>query len=233
MWILSVDTALRNGNIALAQNGEVMHECVLSDDMKHSSRVLEAVANLMQQAELVLAKLNGLAVTVGPGSFTGLRIGISTVKGMAFALNKPVAELCVLETLARQAHITPDTTVTAIVDGSKQEVFMRNYRLSGGVLAAVGNYVNLGYKEAAYAITAKTVLIGNGAYLIEPFLTLAQREFIKIVPSETWLLQNRTLAKMAWEKFSAGDVLDGGAVAPNYIRKSDAEINLEKNNAPA
>lgn len=233
MWILSIDTALRSGNIAVAQNGAVVCDVVLGDDMKHSSRVLEAVDGLMQKAGLALAELDGLAVTVGPGSFTGLRIGMSTVKGLAFALNKPVAGLCVLETLARQAEITPDATVTAVVDGSKQEVFTRSYRLADGVLTTAGGYANPKYLTAAEAITDKTVLVGNGAPLVEPLLTAAQREFVQIAPPETWLLQNATLAKMAWEKFKAGDVMDGGVVTPNYIRKSDAEINLCKNSDAA
>lgn len=229
MWILSIDTALRSGNIAVAQNGAVVYDTVLGDGMKHSSRVLEAVDGLMQKAGITLAELDGLAVTVGPGSFTGLRIGMSTVKGLAFALNKPVAGLCVLETLAQQAEINPDATVTSMVDGSKQEVFTRSYRLAHGVFAPVGGYANPGYQAAAEAITHKTVLIGNGVPLVESLLTTAQREFVQIAPPETWLLQNATLAKMAWEQFKAGDVLDGGAVTPNYIRKSDAEINLCKN----
>lgn len=233
MWILSIDTALRSGNIAVAQNGAVVCDVVLGDDMKHSSRVLETVDGLMQKAGLALAELDGLAVTVGPGSFTGLRIGMSTVKGLAFALSKPVAGLCVLETLARQAEITPDATITAMVDGSKQEVFTRSYRFADGVLKPVGGYANPGYQAAAKAIADKTVLIGNGAPLVEPLLTETQRDFVQIAPPETWLLRNETLAQMAWEKFNAGDVMDGGAVTPNYMRKSDAEINLCKNTVTA
>lgn len=200
---------------------------VLGDDMRHSSRVLEAVASLMLKTGLALTELGGLAVTVGPGSFTGLRIGISTVKGLAFALNKPVAELCVLEALARQADCEPAATVTAMVDGSKQEVFTRGYRLSAGVPVPVGGYANSGYQAAAAALTAKTLLIGNGAPLIEPLLTAAQRAFVQIAPPTMWLLQNRVLAQMAWEKFKAGEIMTGGAVTPNYIRKSDAELALK------
>lgn len=227
MWILSIDTALQNGNIALAQNGVLVCELVLGDDMRHSSRVLEGVANLLHKAGLALTELDGLAVTVGPGSFTGLRIGISTVKGLAFALNKPVAGLCVLEALARQADFTLAPTVTALVDGSKQEVFMRSYRLSNGVLMPVSGYANSDYQATAAALTDKTLLIGNGAPLIEPLLTAAQHAFVQIAPPVTWLLQNHILAQMAWEKFRTDESMDGGAIMPNYIRKSDAELALK------
>lgn len=227
MWILSIDTALHNGNIALAQNGAVACELVLGDDMRHSSRVLEAVDNLMRKAGLALTELDGLAVTVGPGSFTGLRIGISTVKGLAFALNNPVAGLCVLEALARQADFEPAAIVTAMVDGSKQEVFTRSYRLSDGVPEPVSAYANFAYQTAAAALTDKSLVIGNGAPLIEPFLTASQRAFVQIAPPAMWLLQNHILAQMAWEKFWSGEIMDGGALIPNYIRKSDAELALK------
>lgn len=226
MWILSIDTALHNGNIALAQKGVVACELVLGDDMRHSSRVLEAVASLMHKTGLALTELDGLAVTVGPGSFTGLRIGISTVKGLAFALNKPVAGLCVLEALVRQADFEPFASVTAMVDGSKQEVFTRSYGLSKGVLEPVSGYANSNYQTAAAALRDKTLVIGNGAPLIEPFLTETQRALVHIAPPSMWLLQNRILAQMAWEKLRAGDIVAGGAIIPNYIRKSDAELAL-------
>lgn len=227
MWILSIDTALHNGNIALAQNGAVAGELVLGDDMRHSSRVLEAVAALMRQTALALTELDGLAVTVGPGSFTGLRIGISTVKGLAFALNKPVAGLCVLEALARQADFEPSVIVTAMVDGSKQEVFTRSFRRLNGVLEPVSGYANSDYQAASAALRDETLVIGNGAPLIEPFLTETQRALVHIAPPSMWLLQNRILAQMAWEKFRSGDTVAGGAVIPNYIRKSDAELALK------
>lgn len=231
MWILSIDTALANGNIALAENGEVKHEIVLGNDVRHSSRVLEAVDGLLTEAGMALTALDGLAVTVGPGSFTGLRIGMSTVKGLAMALNKPVAGICVLETLAHQADYASGLPVMVMVDGSKQEVFTRSYRFSDGALISITDYDNPGYQAAADAVTERTVLIGNGVPLVEPFLSEDARKSVLIAPTETWLPINVTLARLAYDRFAAGQVMDGGAVTPNYIRKSDAEINLKPKTA--
>lgn len=225
MLILSVDTALRNCNIVLARKAEILQEVVLGDEARHSSRVLEAVAALIVKEGMALNDLDGLAVTVGPGSFTGLRIGISTVKGLAFSLNKPVAGICVLEALARQAETACNIPIMALIDGSKQEVFVRKYAVEEFGLVPISAYQNLPYLEAARAINTKTALIGNGAALIEPFLTDTARDLALICPKESWVLQNKTLAALAYQKFAAELTLNGGAVVPNYIRKSDAEIS--------
>lgn len=231
MLLLTIDTALRNCNIVLSQNAKVLHELVWGDEVKHSSRVLEAVDVVLTGAGVTLNDLDGFGVTVGPGSFTGLRIGMSTVKGLALALNKPVAGICVLHTLARQAMAcAAGLPITAMLDGSKNEVFVRRYAANNGELEPLTDYLNLDYQAAAKLLTAPVVLTGNGVPLVEPYLSDNSLNLVKITDAEIWAPLNQSLAEIAWGKFQTGETLNGGAVIPNYIRRSDAEINLAPKN---
>lgn len=226
MWLLTVDTALKGCNVALSLNGKVMQSVELDEGITHSSRVLKSVNAVMQAQGLSLNQLNGFGVTIGPGSFTGLRIGLSTVKGLALALNKPVAGLCVLQALAMQAGNPQQLDITVILDGAKQEVFMRRYKPAGPTLTTTGGYLNMGYAQAAQSLAPNTVITGNGVNLLLPFIDDNRLNDISISPKDTWKPTNATLSQMAHAIFAAGGAVNGGAVVPNYIRKSDAELNL-------
>lgn len=228
MWILSVDTALRNCNVVLAQNDKVIHEVALSDEITHSSRVLEAVDEVLEKAGITLTNLDGLGVTTGPGSFTGLRIGLSTVKGLAFGLNRPVAGIGLLEALANQVLFVQGVPVAVFVDGGKQEVFTQRFFMVNGSILPMGDPENLSYAAVAASITENTIVTGNGVPLIEPGFDEIQREMAQINNRDAWTLTNKTLAKLVYNRFESGKVVDGAIVTPNYVRKSDAEISLKK-----
>lgn len=227
MWLLTVDTALKGCNVALSQNGVVKHAVALDEGITHSSRVLKSIEHVMAAANMRLSDLDGLGVTTGPGSFTGLRIGLSTVKGLALALDKPVAGLCVLEALAHQAQNSEGQKIMAVLDGGKKEVFVRVYEVKNNVLSPLSGYLNLSYGEAGAAIEPDTALTGNGVSLIEPHINANVRGSVAISPAVAWQIANQTLASMAHEAFITGKTLNGGAVVPNYIRKSDAEISRQ------
>lgn len=226
MLILSVDTALRSCRVVLGRDDDILAAKVVNDEITHSSHVLMAVDAVLVDGGVKLADMDGFGITTGPGSFTGLRIGMSTVKGLALAYNKPVAGLSVLEILACQANsgLKP---VTVVIDGSKREVFARTYLKQNDLLQPLGDYANLDYSSAAGSLPENGVLTGNGVPLIVPWLTPEQKAGCEITPATAWEITVETLAHLAYVKFKAGEVLDGGAVVPNYIRKSDAEIALD------
>lgn len=229
MWILSVDTALRNCNVVLAQSDKVIHEIVMGDEVRHSSRVLEAVDEVLEKADMTLAQLDGLGVTTGPGSFTGLRIGLSTVKGLAFGLNRPVAGVGVLEVLANQVLFVQGVPVAAFVDGGKEEVFTQRFFMVNGGILPMSDPENLSYPKAAATITENTIVTGGGVPLIEPYFDEMQREMAQVNNRDAWMPAGKTIAKLVYNRFESGKVTDGALVIPNYVRKSDAELGLLQN----
>lgn len=230
MLILSVDTALRSCRVVLGRGGDILAAKVVDDEITHSSHVLMAIDAVLVNSGVKLEDVEGFGITTGPGSFTGLRIGMSTVKGLALAYGKPVAGLSVLEILAYQAN-GGSRPLTVVIDGSKREVFTRTYLKQNDLLQPLSDYANLSYQAAAESLPENCVLTGNGVPLIEPYFVPEQKAGYEIAPASAWQITTATLARLAFAKFKTGEVLDGGAVVPNYIRKSDAEIALDNRTA--
>jgi tRNA threonylcarbamoyladenosine biosynthesis protein TsaB len=106
MKILALDTATNSCSVAATDEGKLAAELTISKNQTHSKHLMELIHSVLEIAGFGVGDLDGLAVTVGPGSFTGLRIGISTIKGLAHALDKPVVGVSTLEALARQCGQT-------------------------------------------------------------------------------------------------------------------------------
>jgi tRNA threonylcarbamoyladenosine biosynthesis protein TsaB len=103
MLVLALDTTSRPGSVALARDGNLLEEAAGSPELTHAERLPEAIVALLERHSRQLAEIDLFAVAVGPGSFTGLRIGIATVQGLAFALDRPVAGVSALDALAEIA----------------------------------------------------------------------------------------------------------------------------------
>jgi tRNA threonylcarbamoyladenosine biosynthesis protein TsaB len=106
MKILALDTATDSCSVAATDDGTLAAELTIRKNQTHSKHLMELIHSVLEIAGFGVGDLDGLAVTVGPGSFTGLRIGISTIKGLAHALDKPVVGVSTLEALARQCGQT-------------------------------------------------------------------------------------------------------------------------------
>jgi tRNA threonylcarbamoyladenosine biosynthesis protein TsaB len=102
MKILAVDTATKSCSVAIIDAGSLSAELTTQSDQTHSKHLMQRIDAVLGMADLSAVDLDGLAVTLGPGSFTGLRIGISTIKGLAYALGKPVVGISSLNALAWQ-----------------------------------------------------------------------------------------------------------------------------------
>ena len=127
MKILGIDTATRVGSLAIVDNESLIGEYTLNMNTTHSVRLLPALDQLLKTADLVLSHIDVLAISLGPGSFTGLRIGASTVKGLALAANKPVVGIPTLDALAQNFRGV-ESLICPMVDARKKEVYTALYR---------------------------------------------------------------------------------------------------------
>src|SRR5262245_4578017 len=130
MRVLAVETSTLAGGAALLDGGLVVGEYTLDVSLTHSERLMGAVDRLLSDAGWTVRDLEGLAVSVGPGSFTGLRIGLSTVKGLALALTIPIAAVPTLDALATLLPFAA-LPVCPVLDARKREVYASLYRWNG------------------------------------------------------------------------------------------------------
>jgi tRNA threonylcarbamoyladenosine biosynthesis protein TsaB len=131
MKVFGIDTSTSCESVGLIDDGEVISDYLLNLPVTHSERLLGAIEFVLREARCPIENIDGWAIALGPGSFTGLRIGVSTVKGLALATGKPVAGVSILDVLASQIAPTPHL-ICPILDARKQEVYTAFYRYEEG-----------------------------------------------------------------------------------------------------
>src|SRR5512142_2379760 len=130
MYVLGIETSTKTGSVAVVSDKAVIAQYSLNIEITHSERLMSTVDRVLKDTGIALSQLDGFAVATGPGSFTGLRIGVSTVKGLAFATGKPVAAV---PTLFALAWNVPHAAwpVCPLLDARKKEVYAAVYALDG------------------------------------------------------------------------------------------------------
>ena len=234
MKILAVDTATTSLSVAVMDGESLCTEITRSTGETHARHLMALVDKALNLSGLYVADLDGFAVTIGPGTFTGLRIGLSSIQAMATAVSKPVAGVSSLDALAAQAApALPDrhAGVCAMLDARRQEVYWGLYRVEGQVVAPVSP-PRVGRPEAlADKVDAPCVFVGSGALLYQDDLrkNLAER-FVPAAPFAN-TIRGETVAKLGMSILENETVPVNRILQPLYLRKSDAEINLAKRDA--
>jgi tRNA threonylcarbamoyladenosine biosynthesis protein TsaB len=212
MLLIAIDTSGRNGSVALCRgcgaSFETLHLANLEGGT-YSARLMPVIAELLQQNGFETSDVDGLVVVSGPGSFTGLRVGLATVKGLCEVLEKPLATVSMLEALA----ITQgEGAVTAVLDAGRGEVYVGDYRVSGGSAELQREYI------------AKIAEFAGGA-IVTPHNSVADallRAGVRVALIEG--VRADGIGRIGLRKLLAGEAADAATVDVNYIRRSDAEI---------
>lgn len=213
-----MDTTTERGSVAVVSGGEVLGEVRLRSGMGHSRRLMPAIAFLLEGLELEAPEVEGYAVAAGPGSFTGLRVGLSCVQGLALASGRPCLGLCTLDVLAaRIAGAAP--TLVAAMDAYRGEVYACVFEADG---TRRGEPVTALPGDAFAGVPAGAAFIGDGAS--------RYREDIRAVvpdarfPSRSAFLAG-TLGLLAEPVLAAGGGVAPAELRPLYLRGTGARIS--------
>ena len=227
MKILAVDTSTTSCSVAVVEQYSLLSEATIVREQTHSKHLMDLIHTVLDFSGLKLADMDGLAVTRGPGTFTGLRIGISSIKGLAVAAAKPVVGVSSLEALAMQCAGS-EYLVCPLIDARKGEVYFSRYRFQDGVLKREVPEKVLPPVQAVSDIQEACLLVGSGAVLYHDELmeTLAEKAFFALPGQNT--IRASTVAYLSIKKFVQNDIDDAAAFVPSYVRKSDAQINIPK-----
>lgn len=229
--ILSIDTATPSSSVALTEgtrvDGKVLASLVLGGSVTHSRRLLKAIDWLMEMADVKWSTIDALTVSLGPGSFTGLRIGMATAKGLAAGADKPLCGVSTLEGLA--AKCTTSKLICALLDARKNEVYAGFFRVSESCrLECVGEMTVVKPELLAAQIDEPVLLVGDGAVTYKKLLSEALGDNYFPAPSMLHEPSAVSLGMLGAERLLAGEPLDLASCVPLYIRSSDAELNLQK-----
>jgi tRNA threonylcarbamoyladenosine biosynthesis protein TsaB len=226
MKLLAVESATLSGGVALLDDNRLLGEITLNIAITHSERLMSAVDRLLADCGLAPADLGGLAVSVGPGSFTGLRVGLATVKALAMALDLPVAPVPTLDALAARLPFA-DAPVCPILDARKAEVYLSLYRWSGDGMAREWDYLALAPEAAAARLEPPVILLGDGIEACRPWLDRLGAG-AQVAPAAQRLPSAATVAGLGFAVLAAGGGVSAEALAPLYLRPSEAELKSRR-----
>lgn len=199
---------------------------MLAEDAEPTSRshvtsLPGLVERVLARAGLAVGDVEGLAISIGPGSFTGLRIGLGLAKGLAFAGGVPLAAVSTLEALAAASGAVPGETVCAALDARKHEVYAAVFDVEkDGTLRRRGPDMALAPDALAAELPPGTVLVGDAASAYPE--TFGRGLIVR--PFETHHPRGGTVACLGARRLAAGEAVDVGAVEPVYVRPSEAEL---------
>jgi tRNA threonylcarbamoyladenosine biosynthesis protein TsaB len=228
MKVLGIDTSTSCESVGLIDDGEVISDYLLNIPVTHSERLLGTVEFVLREARCSIENIDGWAIALGPGSFTGLRIGVSTVKGLAFATGKPVAGVSLLDVLASQIAPTPHP-ICPILDARKSEVYTAFYRYEKGTfLKRQSVYQAIRPENLVKKITEPTIFLGDGVRTYGDFLLNSLPSSAIFPPAPLHVSHGSMVAKLGFELLRKGEHLNLSTFSPVYIRPSEAEMKWQE-----
>lgn len=230
MRVLALDTTTPLAAVAMVEDGRVLVQAVGDPARSHAEQLPSALLRVLERARASISTVDVFAVAAGPGSFTGLRIGIATIQGLAVVTGRPVVALSTLEALAQSvaATLTPGTVVGAWMDAHRRDVFSALYRVGDAPPYARERVIEIdpaavgkpGATLARWSLEHETpaIIVGDGAVA---YGDLADGKVSRILAPEPL---GGVIGLMALSRASRGETIGPSGVQPVYVRRPDAEI---------
>ncbi len=225
MRILGIDSSTPDCSVALLNNGTIVSEQIAAPQPSYSRYLLQMVDQVLKEGKARLSDVDGFAITVGPGSFTGLRVGVSLLKGFVLATEKPFVGINSLEALARTVD-SPGHPVCPTLDARKSEVYAAVFESQKDALRSILTERAISPEMLCEIIDAPTLFTGSGVERYRELLkeSLGDRFMEPETPAKFSTAAGA--ARLASPLFETQKHFDLNQLQINYIRKSEAELSL-------
>lgn len=224
MKIIALETSAVTASVAVTEDERLLAQSFQNSGLTHSATLMPMVSDLLKNTGLALQDMDVIAVAAGPGSFTGVRIGVAAAKGLAWPEDKPCAPCSTLESMAWQcAHVGGE--ICAAMDARRNQVYCARFRAEGGALIRLTEDRAMGLDELAAevrAAAAPQALVGDGAHLVRAALE-GQGLPCALMPPHLLYQTAWGVARCALELARGGGLISAAAMAPSYHRLSQAE----------
>ncbi len=227
MRILAIETTTHSGGIAIVEKDVVRASLILNVPRTHSQRLLRDIDFLLTECELEVANIDGIAVSLGPGSFTGVRIGLACAKGLAFASGKPLVGISTLEALAiRSAE--RGILLCPVLDARRGEVFAAGYRLdaAGYKLSMVLPGRAEPLDRFLERIEEPALFSGDGSLKFQGVIKEHLGDMARFAPADRNLPSAIEVAILGQARLASGEVDDIASLQPVYLRAPDARLPI-------
>lgn len=229
MKILAIDSCTNAATGAVMNDGVLTAEFVINNKITHSAKLLPQIENMMNNAGLKFSEIDLFAVTVGPGSFTGERIGVATAKGLAHAVNKPMVGVSALAAMAYNTQFT-DYLVCPIMDARREQVYTATYKWNGDEIVTVKKDRAMTLDQLLEEFDENVIFLGDGVPVFREKISEKLGSKAHFAPEHLLHLRGGSVAKCAMEEYKKGNVCDYASLVPMYLRLSQAEREYNDRN---
>ena len=211
-FILNIETATKNCSVAIAKNGEtILCKEIAEEGYSHAEKLHVFIEEVMREAAVAMRDLSAIAVSQGPGSYTGLRIGVSAAKGLCFALNIPLVAVDTLQTLASQVHV-PDGKIIPMLDARRMEVYSAIFNSELEKEREI--QAEIITEDSFGEFTETLYFVGDGIEKCKSVLTKSNFVFLDKIkyPSAA------QMSKISYDKYQKSDTVDVAYFEPYYLK---------------
>ena len=239
MNILAIDASALAGSVAYFKEGKLVGEYYICHKLTHSETIMPMLEHLKNLIGMDLEIIDAIAVTSGPGSFTGLRIGVTTAKALALALNVPIIGIPTLDALAHNiTHVS--ARICPIMDARRNQVYTAVYKWQGETLERLTEHLACDMDEHLETLVdseEQVIFLGDGVDVHREKIVSKLGDKALFAPLFLNLQRASVLGEIACKAYERGETYDASTFVPIYLRKSQAErereerLAQEKNNA--
>jgi tRNA threonylcarbamoyl adenosine modification protein YeaZ len=232
MKILSIDTSTKNFSLALAKDGKVLRYRNIFLDKVLESSMIPAIHDLLKKAGITLSQLDGFAVGLGPGSFTSLRVGVSTMKAFSLTTGKPIVGICSLDAVAENVIDEPCDEICVMMDARRSMVYACQYQKKNGELVRKTEPMLTDVDKLLDHVKGCTLFVGDVVSLYQEKILNAYLSAAKQSPSckalfappEMAVVKATKISLLAYRRFIKNVYDESGTLVPVYLYAQDCQV---------
>lgn len=232
MRLLAIDTTTKYLCLGV-YDGSKIYEYNLELGAGLSSKLAPSIERVLKALKYKIEDIDYFACGLGPGSFTGVRVGLSTIKAIAWSLNKPVVGVSTLDILARNAHVLPAEVIVPVIDAKRSMVYSCIYRKRANSLKRISPYMLSSIEDLLRKIKRvmprriQVQVFGDGAGLYKQKIEKAALN-LKVLEQDYWRLSSHNLIQATLEKIAQHKIDDVGTIRPVYLYPKECQIRKHK-----
>jgi len=221
MNILALDTSLRDASLAVAKNGKIVRAKNYAFKKDMSARLSCHIESILKAASLTFKKVDVLVVGLGPGSFTGLRVGLATAKAISYSLNIPIIGVASLDAIAYGLP-EDDAQICVVMDARRNLLYACRYEKKEGQLKRLSDYMLVSAEDLLKTVKGQTIFAGDG-------ISIEKGAFLKhpgaaFAPEKYWAPQAKHLIALAQKRIAKKDFDEARTLVPIYLYAEDCQV---------
>jgi tRNA threonylcarbamoyladenosine biosynthesis protein TsaB len=221
MRILAIDTSTKFLCLGLYDDGKI-YEYNLDLDRRHSSLIVVTIKRALDALGWKINDIDYFACGLGPGSFTGVRVGLATIKGFAWALNKPILGISTLDILAKNVNLNAACIIPAM-DAKRNLIYCSVYQAKDGKLKRLSPYMLLSLERFLHKVKPQSIILGDAIKLYKPRM-LKEIKSVTLLDEDYWYPQARNIIILSLEKIRKKSIDSHFKIKPIYLYPKECQI---------